>query len=271
MRREDRCPPVPLRILRILPDGSTRMYCTAAAEGRAMRPDGSFDALGPGTRPVGVRVTKVHRDRVLERLGIKERRWRQAVQEWVGLGLAHRCGKGILFLLLAPTNSWSPEVSCPGCSGTLTAAEAALSLPHNGTLSAANRHERGISTRDTEEGCAALVQAWGSPAAALAAARAKWPAVESITQLTPSQKEHLLAAAQPKSVAAAQQQWSPVSLEDPDVTHAAFKQNLRGRGLGEDQVARKTRDWETRQSRRGRSAHEAEAEIVDELDEAAHA
>lgn len=199
-RREDRRPPVPLRVIYRLPPGSALLYLAASAEGRAMRSDGTFDRLN-GEQPLGVRVARVHRDRVLENLSLSHGRWRQAVREWVSLGVAHRCGPNEVFLLLQAINSWKPETSeCPYCQNvTLSNARTSLSVTPPVTDSDATTHESGDATRGTEGGWGAskpeldrLVATWGDIPTAYRAAAARF-GVDSIAYLSSEQVDELLA------------------------------------------------------------------------------
>jgi hypothetical protein len=114
-RRNTRCPPVPLRIIYALPKGTDRLYFAAAAEGRSMNPRRGFDDLWPKERPIGVRVSQVHRDRVLRCTRSELRAWQRAFHKWVAAGLAHSCARGRLFLLIDPPRNGR----CPDCNATL--------------------------------------------------------------------------------------------------------------------------------------------------------
>lgn len=117
-RRDDRCPPIPLRLAYRVPKGTTYLFYPAAAEGRLMNPRGSFDPLLNGERPIGIQISRTHRDRVLKELGIEHsaglQRWQRAVRAWRGEGLVHGCQVGRIFLTLAEV---TPAV-CPDCKAS---------------------------------------------------------------------------------------------------------------------------------------------------------
>jgi hypothetical protein len=115
MARDDRCPPIPLHVLWRVPAGSAKLFILAAAEGRSMNPRGDFDALTRGERPIGVRVSDVHRDRVLLAAGVGLRHWQAATRSWTKLGLAHRCARGRVFLIVERV---AGDV-CPDCKSPI--------------------------------------------------------------------------------------------------------------------------------------------------------
>jgi hypothetical protein len=65
-----------------------------------MNPRGTYDRLQRGERPVGVRIAKDHRVRVLEQSGESLRTWQRAVKAWTDSGLAHVCDRRRTFLVL---------------------------------------------------------------------------------------------------------------------------------------------------------------------------
>jgi hypothetical protein len=145
--RADRCPPVPLETLYVLSSGTRGLFCIAAAEGRSMNPAGTFDKLGPGQRPVGVWIGKVHRDRILGTLKINQRRWRYAIQEWVDLSLAHRCQRSGVFLSLKPASI------CRRCGNDQTsAATTTKPVPLGGIETVVSTNERGNPLREHSKG-----------------------------------------------------------------------------------------------------------------------
>lgn len=109
--RHERCSPVPLWLQELIPKGSYRMFMFAASDGRTMNPRGTYDRLRQNERPVGVRVSKVHRDRTLERLGLGLRSWQVATKTWETIGFAHRCKHERVFLFLVHPK----EGVCPDC------------------------------------------------------------------------------------------------------------------------------------------------------------
>lgn len=121
--RDDRCAPVPLRTLYRVPAATMKLYVLAAAEGRSMNTSSlnpsdtrsKFDALVKGERPIGVRISEMHRDRVLLEAGVGLRQWQAASRQWQELDLAHKCRRGRLFLLVRPTAS----DLCPDCERPL--------------------------------------------------------------------------------------------------------------------------------------------------------
>jgi hypothetical protein len=87
----------------------------AASDGRTMNPRGTFDRLRRNERPIGVRVSEVHRDRTLDRLRLGLRTWQKATKAWAEAGIAHRCRDERVFLLLeTPAND-----ACPDCRTNL--------------------------------------------------------------------------------------------------------------------------------------------------------
>jgi hypothetical protein len=110
---------VPLRLAYRIPNGGFQMFMLAAAEGRGMNSRGGFDNLRDRERPIGVRVGRVHRDRILDQLGLERgpglQRWQRNVRMWRRLDLAHACGTGRLFLLLKQP---AGDI-CPDCKASL--------------------------------------------------------------------------------------------------------------------------------------------------------
>ena len=142
-RRDERCPPVPLRVQVVIPTWSTKMFMLAASEGRLMNGRGTYDNL-TGERPIGVRVAKVHRDRVLEHADVKLRQWQKATKEWAALGLAHRCGRGELFMAFKD----AADGCCFHCRQPLEAPSEDASTR---TQKVHNAHSEGASYVQTRE------------------------------------------------------------------------------------------------------------------------
>jgi hypothetical protein len=141
-KRAGRLAPVRLEVLYDLyryDPSRTLLLLIAAAEGRSMKADGTYDSPGFGEEYVGVWVGTVHRDRIISTLGIKPARWRAAVTQWVGFGLAHRCKPGAVFLLTRA------GAACPRCTGNVAHRDDAASptATVDVALSDVIRHEQG--------------------------------------------------------------------------------------------------------------------------------
>jgi hypothetical protein len=145
--REDRCPPVPLWLQKLIPKGSFAMFTLAATEGRGKNPRGTFDDLLRGERPIGIRVSAVHRDRVLEHLNVGPRRWQQARQEWVRIGFVHPCQNERLFITLRRFVDICPDC---GTNWGFVASEAAVRSQRS--ESSANTYETGNPSTGTQRG-----------------------------------------------------------------------------------------------------------------------
>jgi hypothetical protein len=150
-KRAGRLPPVRLEVLYDLyryDPSRTLLYLIAAAEGRSMKGDGTYNKAGHGEEYVGVWVGKTHRDRIISTLDLKLARWQAAVRQWVGMGLAHRCRSGAVFLLR------KPGMACPRCARNVahgdgeTSPTATSDVAHGDAL----RHELGEPQRGTRKG-----------------------------------------------------------------------------------------------------------------------
>lgn len=151
VKRARRLPPVRLDVLYDLyryDPSRTLLYLIAAAEGRSMKANGTFDKPAHDESYVGVWVGKDHRNRILATLDMQPQRWRSAVRYWVELGLAHRCGSNGVFLLRVP------GMACPRCteSVALSNGKALLSATVSVPVSNGFRHELGDTNGDIERG-----------------------------------------------------------------------------------------------------------------------
>lgn len=74
-----------------LPAEVFRLWALAAALGKTLRNDGTFEALRGSNEALAVEVRPIHRDRALGLLGKDPRTWRRAVRTMVSARMAHRC------------------------------------------------------------------------------------------------------------------------------------------------------------------------------------
>jgi len=147
--REDRCPPVPLWLQDLIPKGTYRLFMFAASDGRTMNPRGTFDRLQRDERPIGVRVSKIHRDRTLERLTVGLRWWQMATRSWAAAGIAHQCANERVFLLLQLV----ADDICPDCKANLSFVAKRTATSSRRTQSSSNTLKSGNpSTGNTERG-----------------------------------------------------------------------------------------------------------------------
>ena len=105
-KRDVRFSPVPLGTLYEMHrvDGHwSLLFDIAAAEGTAVKADGTTAKPFPGERYIGVWVGQVHRRRIVGRIGITDRQWNRAAKTWVELQLAHRCDRKGIFVYLQPS------------------------------------------------------------------------------------------------------------------------------------------------------------------------
>ena len=146
----DRSSPASVAALLRLPEANARSFGVASALGRFFDHEGSFKEVRSLKEIGGTFVGPKQRGRVMEALGIKERRWRELVTDWESRYVAHRCGPNGAALFAKPLLE-----SCPVCNayieitetppnpsarrrnGSSTAAQTAVVVPPNGTNTAA--------------------------------------------------------------------------------------------------------------------------------------
>jgi hypothetical protein len=107
----DRSPPSSVAVLLRLPEGNARSFVVASALGRFFDHDGSFKEVRSLKEIAGSFVGPKQRERVLQALRIKERRWQQLITDWESRYAAHRCGPGGVALFARPLLD-----CCPVCN-----------------------------------------------------------------------------------------------------------------------------------------------------------
>jgi hypothetical protein len=107
----DRSPPSSVAVLLRLPEGNARSFVVASALGRFCRHDGTFAEVRSIKDIGGSFIGPRQRGRVLQALGIKERRWQQLITDWESRYVAHRCGPGGVVLFVRPLLD-----TCPVCN-----------------------------------------------------------------------------------------------------------------------------------------------------------
>jgi hypothetical protein len=107
----DRSPPSSVAVLLRLPEGNARSFVVASALGRFCRHDGTFAEVRSIKDIGGSFIGPRQRGRVLQALGIKERRWQPLVTDWESRYVAHRCGPGGVVLFVRPLLD-----TCPVCN-----------------------------------------------------------------------------------------------------------------------------------------------------------
>jgi hypothetical protein len=146
----DRSSPASVAALLRLPEANARSFVIASALGRFFDHDGSFKEVRSLKEIGGSFVGLKQRRRILQALGIKERRWRELVTDWESRYVAHRCGPGGVVLFVRPLldtcpvcNAYiaitdtPPNPSARRRNGSSTAAQTAVVVPPNGTNTAA--------------------------------------------------------------------------------------------------------------------------------------
>lgn len=151
---------MPLDLLYSLPRGGAGLlYVIASADGRQMNPRGGYDDLKLGERAIGVRVAKVHRDRIIANLDYKTkaaglRVWQRAVREWCDLKprpLAHACKDAVVFLLLkAPARDLCPDCGESTRTDRSRKDEQIVRAPR--TDRSRSTHDTGNTQREHKEG-----------------------------------------------------------------------------------------------------------------------
>jgi hypothetical protein len=126
----DRDSSVTLRAMLALPPGSFRLFLVASVKGSWVPVGGRPGPLKSGERAVGVRVSRHQRQQILEPVGLSEKRWSNAVIEWVSRRLAHHCGYGVVTLFSSPLGG--DLAICPSCRAFLTSRETGRELPVTG-------------------------------------------------------------------------------------------------------------------------------------------
>ena len=107
----DRSPPSSVATLLRLPEGNARSFVVASALGRFFDHDGSFKEVRSLKEIGGSFVGHRQRQRVLQALRIKDRRWQQLITDWESRYVAHRCGPGGVALFAKPLLD-----RCPICN-----------------------------------------------------------------------------------------------------------------------------------------------------------
>jgi hypothetical protein len=107
----DRSPPSSVATLLRLPEGNARSFVVASALGRFFDHDGSFKEVRSLKDIGGSFVGPRQRQRVLQALRIKDRRWQELVTDWESRYVAHRCGPGGVALFAKPLLD-----NCPVCN-----------------------------------------------------------------------------------------------------------------------------------------------------------
>jgi hypothetical protein len=141
----DRSSPSSVAAVLRLPEGNARSFVVASALGRFCRHDGTFAEVRSIKDIGGSFIGPRQRGRVLQALGIKERRWRELVTDWESRYVAHRCGPGGVVLFVRPLldicpvcNAYieitdtPPHPSARRRSGSSTAAQTAVVVPSIG-------------------------------------------------------------------------------------------------------------------------------------------
>jgi hypothetical protein len=110
----DRSSPSSVAVLLRLPEANARSFMVASALGRFCRHDGTFGEVRSIRDIGGSFIGPRQRGRVLQALGIKERRWRKLVTDWESRYVAHRCGPGGVVLFVRPLLD-----TCPVCNALI--------------------------------------------------------------------------------------------------------------------------------------------------------
>jgi hypothetical protein len=95
-----------------LPDAGCKTFALAACLGKMLNRNGTYERIRHGDEASCVVVRPIVRDRVLTLQGRGQRRWREEVVGWVGVGMAHRCAdqpRGTVVLF------FEPHDDCPAC------------------------------------------------------------------------------------------------------------------------------------------------------------
>lgn len=145
----ERSSPASVAALLRLPEANARSFVVASALGRFFDHYGSFKEVRSLKEIGGSFVGLKQRGRILQALGIKERRWRELVTDWESRYVAHRCGPGGVVLFAKPLldccpvcNAYieitdtPPHPSARRKSGSSTAGQTAVVVPPNGTNTA---------------------------------------------------------------------------------------------------------------------------------------
>lgn len=111
----DRCPPVSLAVLQLLPGSSARAFAIAVATGRWLDGKGSFDRLRSVKDAAGSLITPERLPQVLEATMIAFRTFQGYVTEWEHDYLAHRCKRGTVCLFTRRM-----PAACPACGSEIT-------------------------------------------------------------------------------------------------------------------------------------------------------
>jgi hypothetical protein len=101
--------PTSVEVLMRLPASNARNFEIAAALGYKKTETGG--AVLSGRDVAGSLITRNSLPKVLEAIGIGERRWEQLVADWVARYLAHRCGPRRVFLFV----NHAIRDACPNC------------------------------------------------------------------------------------------------------------------------------------------------------------
>jgi hypothetical protein len=107
----DRSSPASVMTLLRLPEANARSFMVASALGRFCRHDGTFGEVRSIKDIGGSFIGPRQRGRVLQALGIKDRRWQELVTDWETRYVAHRCGPGGVVLFVRPLLD-----TCPVCN-----------------------------------------------------------------------------------------------------------------------------------------------------------
>jgi hypothetical protein len=106
----ERFSPIKPDVILRLPEGNARTFWIASTLGRFLRLDGSSDRLQSAKDAAGTLVTPSRRAVILQALDLGLRQWQRLTKDWERRGLAHRCGRGTVFLF-----AHSHLGECPAC------------------------------------------------------------------------------------------------------------------------------------------------------------
>lgn len=120
----DRYSPVKPDVILRLPEGNSRTFWMASTLGRFLRLDGSSDRLQSAREAAGTLVSAKRRAVILEALDLGVRQWQRLTKDWERRGLAHRCGRGTVFLF-----AHSQLGECPACHAEILVEEGPVPSP----------------------------------------------------------------------------------------------------------------------------------------------
>lgn len=82
-----------------------RVFMYATTQGRIFDERGSFASLPRGGNYAGARINAAKRDEILRDLGLSKKHWHRLIGLWTGVGMAHRCSRAVVSLLVEPCDA----------------------------------------------------------------------------------------------------------------------------------------------------------------------